>query len=90
MTRKDEEIAGERGTGATKWICWHPDLGYLRFGSYNVGNASAEPDPRSCFSRRSDAEGRQRGTFYCRGKPYLGSGVVIRRVRMVWEVLPDE
>jgi hypothetical protein len=73
--------------GMTRWVCWHPELGYLRFGSYSVAHASAAPDPRGCFTRRADAVVRQRGKFFCSNEPYWGSGVVVRRIRLTWEVL---
>lgn len=74
--------------GQLKFVCWHPELGYLRFGSYSTATANKNvPDPRCLFSKESDAIKRTKEPFYCKSIQYAGSDIKIFQVRVHIEVL---
>jgi hypothetical protein len=72
--------------GITRWACWHPDLGYLRFSSYAAASSSEHPDPRGCFTREKDADMRRKRTFFHQRQLYQGSSIKVRKIMWFWEV----
>lgn len=71
----------------TRFVCWHPTHGYLRFKSYSEATGSPLPDPRGLFARRQDAERRQREGFWLGGKPVRGNEIEVRELRVSFEVV---
>ena len=71
------------------WVCYHPDLGYLKFGSYKKVTRSPQPSPRGLFTKRRDAERRQKQYFSFAGSRYPGKEIQVRKLRLTFEVVPE-
>jgi len=56
----------------TRWVCWHPESGDA-------------PDPRGTFTRRAEAEKRQKDRFWKGSVEYSGSDIQIKEVTFHWE-----
>lgn len=69
-----------------KWVCWHPSLGFLTFGSYRQATVHKEPNPRGCFSKKRDAEKRTGEAFYFKNTPYPGYSIQVLEVTFTWHV----
>jgi hypothetical protein len=73
-----------------RWALWHPELGFLTFGSYSEARVHTESDPRGCFTHQRDAERRiSTKTFWVDGHEYEGSDLVIVEVEFHWTVKKD-
>ena len=70
-------------------MCWHPDLGYLRFNSYSTVTPSSGPGGATLFTRRPNAEMRLTVPFYHGQKSYPGETLTVRLVRFSWQTVPE-
>ena len=71
----------------TRWVCWHPKLGFLRFGSYSAAVSSDSPDPRGCFAKEAHALARKMGTFWCGSTEYQGSTIEVKQIHFTWRAI---
>lgn len=79
--------------GFIRWVCWHPQLGYLSFGHKSIVRGHAFVDSRWWFATEDFARERCVGNFfhYVDGvvRMYAGEDIEVREVRVQWEVETD-
>ena len=67
------------------WVLYHPELGFLTFGSYTkAATAHENPNPRGFFTQERQFKNRLIEPFWVKSERYSGNDIIPKLIKIQW------